>query len=62
VLDEHRELRRPPPPPISTEHAALRERILQEDRAIVWDHDFRDWRGLPMCTPESAHHAVEVIG
>ena len=29
---------------------------------MVWEHDFRDWGGLPMCTPESAHHAVDMIG
>jgi hypothetical protein len=62
VLDENRELRRPPPPPISPEHAALRERIIEECRAIVWDHDAPDWRGFPMCTPESAHQSVRVLG
>jgi len=61
VLDKERELRRPPPPPISAEHAALREKIIEENRAIEWDYDVLDWRGLPLCTPESAHHAVRVL-
>jgi hypothetical protein len=62
VLDEHQELRGPPPPPVSPEHAALRERIVAECREVEWDYSVRDWRGLPMCTPESAHHACRALG
>ena len=62
VLEEEQGRRGPPPPPISAEHLALRERILEEYRAIEWDPNFRDRRGDPMCTPESAHHAAEVVG
>jgi hypothetical protein len=61
LIDEHQELRRLPPPPVSPEHAALRERIVEEDRKIEWDYSVRDWRGLPFCTLESAHHAFRAL-
>jgi hypothetical protein len=60
LIDEHQELRRSPPP-VSPEHAALRERIVEEDRKIEWDYSVCDWRGLPFCTPESAHHAFRAL-
>ena len=61
MLEKERERRRPPPPPISTEHAALRERIVEELRAVEWDYDNLDWRGSPLCTPGSAHHGVQAL-
>ena len=61
VLDEHQAVRGPPPPPVSPEHAALRERIVEECREVEWDYSVCDWRGLPMCTPETAHHAYRVL-
>jgi hypothetical protein len=61
VLERERERQRPPPPPISAEHAALRERIIEECRALEWNYDDLDWRGLPSCTPESAHHAARAL-
>src|SRR5215217_1787119 len=57
VLDEAHEFRGPPPPPVSAEHAALREKIIEEGKAIEWCYTAHDWRGLPSCTPESAFHA-----
>jgi hypothetical protein len=52
---------RDPPPPISAEHATLRKEIIEECRAIEWDHEARDWRDLPLCTPESAYHALKAL-
>jgi hypothetical protein len=61
VLEEERENRRPPPPPISAEHAALRERIVEECKAMEWDYSFLDWRGNLTCTAESAHHGAQAL-
>jgi hypothetical protein len=61
VIEAHQELRRSPPPPVSPKHAAIRERILEEDRKIEWDYSVRDWRGLPFCTPESARHVYRAL-
>jgi hypothetical protein len=61
VLEEDRERWRPPPPPISAEHAALRERIVEEWRAIEWDysHSADTWYGDPSPTLEILNHSVE---
>ncbi len=49
----------PPPPPISEEHAALRERIVEEWKAIEWDYSqcAHTNDGSPLPTPESLDHA-----
>ena len=66
VLEKERERRKPPPPPISEEHAALRERIVEEWKAIEWDYSqcahTNDGRPLP--TPKGldhAHNAMELM-
>jgi hypothetical protein len=63
VLEEGRERRRPIPPPISEEHAALRERIIEELRAIEWDYSTAadTWYGDPLPTPETLHHSIEAM-
>jgi hypothetical protein len=40
---------------------ALRQKIIEECTAIEWEQDASDWRGLPMCTPESSHHACRAL-
>jgi hypothetical protein len=61
VLEEERAAQEPPPPPISAEHAALRERIVEEWRAIEWDysHSADTWYGDPLPTPETLNHSVK---
>jgi hypothetical protein len=61
VLERERERRKPPPPPISAEHAALRERIVEELRAVEWNYDDLDWRGLPSCMLETVDHSIEAL-
>ncbi len=61
VLERERERQKPVPPPISAEHAVLREKIIEECRAVEWDYDNLDWRGLPSCTLETVDHAVNAV-
>jgi hypothetical protein len=49
VLEKERERHRPPPPPISTEHAALRDRIE------------RDWAALLEQLPEGVVDIAEGV-
>jgi hypothetical protein len=58
VLEKEEELRRPAPPPISAEHAALREKIIEEWRAIEWDYSHPTAHGDPLPTLETHHHAT----
>jgi hypothetical protein len=61
VLERERERRRPPPPPISAEHAALRQGIIEALKAIEWDFDDLDWRGLPSITLETIDHSLDAL-
>ncbi len=66
LLEAERERRRPltpPPPPISEEHAALRQRIIEEWKAIEWDYSqcAHTNDGSPLPTPEGLDHATEAM-
>ncbi len=63
VLEEDRERRRPIPPPISEEHAALRDRI-ERDMAAVLEQipEGTDLDEAVMENPELAASAAQVVG
>jgi hypothetical protein len=51
-----------PPPPISDQHVALRNRIVEACAGIEVDPVAVDWSGDLLCTPETAHFAVLALG
>jgi hypothetical protein len=61
VLEDERSRKAPIPPPISEEHAELRRRIAETCAEIELDPESRDFRGRPLCTPESAETAIRAL-
>jgi hypothetical protein len=61
LLEDERERRQPTPPPISEEHAALRERIAETCAEIDLDPEACDAWGRPLCTLEGTGTALRAL-